>query len=208
MKRFIEGDDRSQITLLPERLEDYVAEDNPVRVVDAFVDQLDLLAMDFAGYALGGLSVGETKEEMEEVLAFMQPHLPDDKPHYLMGVGSPDDLFRGVRYGIDMFDCVLPTRIARHGSAMTSAGRLPIKNKSFEEDMRPLDESCDCHVCRTYTRSYIRHLLKAREIFGMRLVTYHNLYFLKQLMADVRTAIRENRFSDFVKRFEARYYQN
>lgn len=167
----------------------------------------DLARLDFAGYALGGLSVGEPKNSMEEVLAFMKPRLPEDKPHYLMGVGSPDNLFRGVRYGIDMFDCVLPTRIARHGSAMTSAGRIPIKNKAYEEDMRPLDEDCDCHVCKTYTRSYIRHLLKGREMFGQRLVSFHNLYFLKKLMADIRKSIREDRFMDFAGEFTERYYQ-
>ncbi len=166
----------------------------------------ELIKIDFPGYAIGGLSVGETKEEMNEMLAFLNPLMPKDKPRYLMGVGSPDDLVNGAIHGIDMFDCVLPTRIARHGSAMTSVGKVVIKNKTYESDLTPLDPNCDCHVCKTYTRSYLRHLFKAEEMLGLRLVTYHNLYFLKQHMANIREAIKNDRLLDFKKSFFKDYY--
>lgn len=166
----------------------------------------ELVKIDFPGYSIGGLSVGETKEEMYEVLEYLKDHLPKDKPRYLMGVGSPDDLIIGAMNGIDMFDCVLPSRIARHGSAMTSLGKIVIKNKTYEKDMTALDPFCDCKVCKTYTKSYIRHLFKSKEFLGQRLVTYHNLYFLKQLMKDIRQAIKEDRLLEFKKSFFARYY--
>lgn len=165
-----------------------------------------LLEIGFDGYAIGGLSVGETKREMNEMLDFLNPLMPQDKPRYLMGVGSPDDLVNGSIRGIDMFDCVLPTRIARHGTAMTSQGKVVIKNKTYERDMTPLDPHCDCKVCKTYTRSYLRHLFKADEILGLRLVTYHNLYFLKNLMKQIRNAILEDRLLDFKKSFFEDYY--
>ena len=167
-----------------------------------------LVEIDFPGYSIGGLSVGETKAEMMEMLEYLNPLMPKEQPRYLMGVGSPDDLVNGVIHGIDMFDCVLPTRIARHGSAMTSQGKVVIKNKTFEQDMRPLDEQCDCHVCKTYTRSYLRHLFKAEEMLGQRLVTYHNLYYLRTLMRQVRQAIQEDRLGDFRKQFFLDYYQS
>lgn len=167
----------------------------------------ELVKMDFPGYSIGGLSVGETKQEMYEMLEFLNPLMPYDKPRYLMGVGAPDDLVQGVIHGIDMFDCVLPTRIARHGTAMTSLGKVVIKNKEYEKDMRPLDEQCDCPVCKTYTRSYLRHLFKAGEMLGQRLVTYHNLYFLKNLMAQIRQAIKEDRLLDFQTQFMQDYYK-
>jgi queuine tRNA-ribosyltransferase len=167
----------------------------------------ELTKIDFPGYSIGGLSVGETKEEMYEVLEYLKDHMPKDKPRYLMGVGSPDDLIIGAMNGIDMFDCVLPTRIARHGSAMTSLGKVVIKNKIYEKDMTPLDPECDCKVCQTYTKSYIRHLFKAKEFLGQRLVTYHNLYFLKNLMKDIREAIKEDRLKDFKKQFFNKYYK-
>lgn len=157
----------------------------------------ELVRMDFPGYAIGGLSVGETKTEMYQVLDDTVPHLPSDKPRYLMGVGTPDDLIEGALRGIDMFDCVYPTRMARHGTAITHAGNVPIKNQTYAEDMAPLDAACDCKVCRTYTRSYIRHLFKSNEYLGPRLVSYHNLYFLKDLMARIRIAIQEDRLGDF-----------
>ncbi|MBN2504087.1 MAG: tRNA-guanine transglycosylase, partial [Bacilli bacterium] len=166
----------------------------------------ELEKIDFPGYSIGGLSVGETKEEMYEMLEFLADKLPKDKPHYLMGVGSPDDILAGVANGIDMFDCVLPTRIARHGTAMTSSGKIVIKNKTYEADLGPLDPECDCHVCRTYTRSYLRHLFKAGEILGLRLITYHNLFFLKNLMHQIRQAINEDRFLDFKREFMSKYY--
>ncbi|MBU1145448.1 MAG: tRNA guanosine(34) transglycosylase Tgt [Firmicutes bacterium] len=167
----------------------------------------ELINIDFEGYAIGGLSVGETKTEMLEMLEFLNPLMPASKPRYLMGVGSPDDLINGAINGIDMFDCVLPTRIARHGTAMTSTGKIVIKNKEYEKDMTPLDSNCSCQVCKTYTRSYIRHLFKAGEILGLRLVTYHNLYFLKQLMSQIREAIKEDRLLDFKTEFFSQYYK-
>jgi queuine tRNA-ribosyltransferase len=166
----------------------------------------DLVRIGFPGYAIGGLAIGESKAEMYRVLEFTKNILPEDKPRYLMGVGSPDDLVIGAMNGVDMFDCVQPTRIARHGTAMTSSGKVVIKNKEYEKDMRPLDEQCDCKVCRGYTRSYLRHLFKAGEMLGMRLVSYHNLYFLKKLMASVREAIAQDRLGDFQKEFFSRYY--
>jgi len=166
-----------------------------------------LIDLDFPGYSIGGLSVGETKQEMVDMLEYLNPILPKDKPRYLMGVGSPDDLINGAIHGIDMFDCVLPTRIARHGSAMTSRGKVVIKNKSYEADMTPLDPNCDCPVCKTYTKSYLRHLFKAEESLGQRLVSYHNLYFLKTVMRQIRQAIQEDRLGDFQKEFFWNYYQ-
>ncbi|AIC93956.1 tRNA guanosine(34) transglycosylase Tgt [Shouchella lehensis] len=165
----------------------------------------DLTSLDFPGYAVGGLSVGEPKDVMNRVLEFTTPLMPADKPRYLMGVGSPDSLIDGVIRGIDMFDCVLPTRIARNGTCMTSEGRLVVRNAKFARDFRPLDENCDCHVCRTYSRAYIRHLIKCEETFGFRLTTYHNLYFLLQLMKKVRQAIMEDRLQDFRDEFFESY---
>jgi queuine tRNA-ribosyltransferase len=168
----------------------------------------ELTKIDFPGYSIGGLSVGESKEEMYEMLEFLKDEMPKDKPRYLMGVGSPDDLIMGVLNGIDMFDCVLPTRIARHGSAMTSEGKVVIKNKIYDEDMKPLDPECDCWVCKNHTRSYLRHLLKGKEILGQRLVSYHNLYFLKNLMKQVREAIKNDRLIEFKQEFFTKYYDH
>ena len=165
----------------------------------------DLVSLDFPGYAIGGLSVGEPKDVMNRVLEFTAPLLPDDKPRYLMGVGSPDSLVDGAIRGIDMFDCVLPTRIARNGTCMTSVGRLVVRNAKYARDFRPLDENCDCHVCQNYSRAYIRHLIKCNEIFGFRLTTYHNLYFLLKLMEQVREAIRKDRLADFKEEFFEAY---
>ncbi|MGY4112635.1 tRNA guanosine(34) transglycosylase Tgt [Aeribacillus pallidus] len=165
----------------------------------------DLVSLDFSGYAVGGLSVGEPKEVMNRVLEFTVPLLPSDKPRYLMGVGSPDSLIDGAIRGIDMFDCVLPTRIARNGTLMTSTGRLVVKNAKYARDFGPLDESCDCYVCRNYSRAYIRHLIKSNETFGIRLTSYHNLYFLIKLMEQIRESIREDRLGDFREEFFERY---
>lgn len=165
-----------------------------------------LLSLDFPGYAVGGLSVGEPKELMYEVLEWTTPHMPQDKPRYLMGVGSPDALIEGTIRGIDMFDCVLPTRIARNGTAMTSIGRVVIRNAQYERDFSPLDPDCDCYTCRNYSRAYLRHLIKADEVLGIRLMTYHNLHFLIKLMQDVRQAITEDRLLDFRDQFFATYY--
>ncbi len=166
----------------------------------------ELLELDFPGYSVGGLSVGEPKELMNEVLDYTVPLLPKDKPRYLMGVGSPDALIDGVIRGIDMFDCVLPTRIARNGTAMTSQGKVVIKNAKHIEDFTPLDPNCDCYTCRNYTKAYLRHLFKAGEILSSRLITTHNLYFLINLMKDVRQAIMDDRLLDFREEFFSRYY--
>ncbi|KQC48045.1 queuine tRNA-ribosyltransferase [Geobacillus sp. Sah69] len=165
----------------------------------------DLVSLDFPGYAVGGLSVGEPKDVMNRVLEFTTPLLPADKPRYLMGVGSPDSLIDGAIRGIDMFDCVLPTRIGRNGTVMTSEGRVVIKNAQYARDFSPLDPNCDCYTCRNYTRAYIRHLIKCDETFGIRLTSYHNVYFLIKLMEQVRQAIREDRLADFREEFFERY---
>ena len=166
----------------------------------------EITAIDLPGYAIGGLSVGEPKEMMYEVLDYTVPLLPEDKPRYLMGVGSPDDLLEGVLRGIDMFDCVLPTRIARNGTAMTSQGKVVVRNASYAEDFSSLDPECDCYTCRNYTKAYLRHLIKCNEILGARLLTIHNLHFLLKLMENVREAIREDRLLDYKKDFFEKYY--
>lgn len=168
----------------------------------------DLVSLDFPGYSIGGLSVGESKAEMNRVLDFTTPMLPTNKPRYLMGVGSPDSLIDGVMRGVDMFDCVLPTRIARNGTCMTSRGRLAVKNAKFARDFRPLDEKCDCYTCRHYSRAYIRHLFKADETFGLRLTSYHNLYFLLNLMRQIRQAIMDDSLLDFKQDFFEEYGYN
>ncbi|NMA91412.1 MAG: tRNA guanosine(34) transglycosylase Tgt [Amphibacillus sp.] len=165
----------------------------------------DLTSLDFPGYAIGGLSVGEPKDIMNDILEFMTPLLPSDKPRYLMGVGSADSLIDGAIRGIDMFDCVLPTRVARNGTLMTSQGRLVVRNAKFARDFSPLDPNCDCYTCKNYSRAYIRHLIKTDEIFGLRLTTYHNLYFLLNLMEQVREAIKADRLGDFREEFFESY---
>lgn len=165
----------------------------------------DLTSLDFPGYAIGGLSVGEPKDVMNRVLEFTTPLLPNDKPRYLMGVGSPDSLIDGAIRGVDMFDCVLPTRIARNGTCMTSEGRVVVRNAKYARDFGPLDPNCDCYTCKNYSRAYIRHLIKADETFGLRLTSYHNLYFLVNLMEQVRQAIREDRLGDFREAFFEQY---
>ena len=155
-------------------------------------------AMDLPGYAVGGLSVGEPKELMYEMLEYSTSLLPQDKPRYLMGVGTPDCLVEGVQRGIDMFDCVYPTRVARNGMAMTWTGRLVMKNAQFTHDHTVLEEGCGCYACRNgYTRAYIRHLVRANEIFGLRLLSLHNLYFLQEFMRRMRQAILDDRFTEF-----------
>ena len=160
-----------------------------------------LAEIDFPGYSIGGLSVGESKKDMYEMLGYLKDVMPKDKPRYLMGVGSPDDLVVGSMNGIDMFDCVLPTRNARHGSAFTHNGKIQVKNLELKRSKEPLDSECDCYVCKTFTRAYLNHLIKSDEILGMRLVSYHNLYFLKTLMHDIREAIKEDRLLDFKNEF-------
>lgn len=161
--------------------------------------------LDFPGYAIGGLSVGEPAEVMKEILDVTVPLLPSDRPRYLMGVGSPDYLVEGVIRGIDMFDCVLPTRIGRNGTVFTSRGRIIVRDAKYARDFSPLDPECDCYVCRNFTRAYIRHLFKAGEILGLRLATWHNLKFLIDLMDKIRQAIREDRLLDFRKEFFSAY---
>ena len=167
----------------------------------------ELVAMDFPGYAVGGLSVGEPKEMMYRVLAATVPGLPADKPRYLMGVGTPDALLEGVRQGIDMFDCVLPTRIARNGRVMTGAGYLNMRNAIYAADTAPIDDRCSCQVCRQYSRAYIRHLLNAGEVLGIRLTTYHNLFFLARLMQEIRGAIVEGYFGRYYREMAPRLNQ-
>lgn len=163
-------------------------------------------AMDLPGYAVGGLSVGEPKELMYEMLEYSTSLLPQDKPRYLMGVGTPDCLVEGVQRGIDMFDCVYPTRVARNGMAMTWTGRLVMKNAQFTHDHAVLEEGCGCYACRNgYTRAYIRHLVRANEIFGLRLLSLHNLYFLQEFMRRMRQAILEDRFTEFRSDFFNHY---
>ncbi|MFW5444249.1 MAG: tRNA guanosine(34) transglycosylase Tgt [Methylococcaceae bacterium] len=160
-----------------------------------------LLDIGFDGYAIGGLSVGEPKDEMMATLDVVHNKMPVDKPRYLMGVGTPEDLVEAVRRGIDMFDCVMPTRNARNGHLFTRAGVVKIRNSQYEFDTRPLDESCACYTCQNYSRSYLRHLDKCREMLGPRLNTIHNLYYYLLLMQEMRDAIENSTFDDFVKQF-------
>ncbi len=157
------------------------------------------------GIAIGGLSVGEPKELMYEMLDALKPHLPESSPRYLMGVGSPDCLIEGVLRGIDMFDCVLATRIARNGTAFTSKGKVVVKNAKYKEDFSPLDDECDCYCCKHYTKAYLRHLINTGEILGGRMLSLHNLRFLIKLMEDIRTAIKEDRFLEFRDEFYKKY---
>ncbi|WP_308553238.1 tRNA guanosine(34) transglycosylase Tgt [uncultured Peptoniphilus sp.] len=165
----------------------------------------DLVAMDFPGYAVGGLSVGEPKDIMVDILDYTTDYLPEDKPRYLMGVGTPDYLFEAVEHGIDMADCVLPTRIARNGTAMTSVGKVIAKNGKYKEDFTSLDENCDCYTCKNYTKAYIRHLFNVNEILAYRLLSIHNIYFLTKLMENIRNAILEDRFLEYKKEFYESY---
>lgn len=156
--------------------------------------------LDLDGYAIGGLAVGETHEEMYHILDVTVPHLPQDKPVYLMGVGTPENILEGIERGVDFFDCVYPSRNGRHGQVYTHKGKLNLRNAQYELDTRPLDEECDCPVCRNYSRAYIRHLLKAGEMLGMRLCVLHNLYFYNKMVADARSAILDNSFLEFKKK--------
>ena len=157
----------------------------------------------FDGYAIGGLSVGEPHDERDRVLDFTVPELPEDRPRYLMGVGRPEDIIAGVLRGIDMFDCVMPTRNARNGYLFTSRGVLKIRNARYENDLGPIDPDCRCEACAHYSRAYIRHLEKCNEILGARLMTIHNLHFYQTLMAGLRDAIDEDRLDTFASQFLA-----
>lgn len=165
----------------------------------------DLIKLDFPGYAIGGISVGEPKKEFIDILKFTAPLMPENKPRYLMGVGSPDYLIESAIAGIDMCDCVLPTRLARHGTAITSKGKVVIRNATYEKDFAPLDDECDCYACRCFTRAYIRHLIKTNEILGMRLVSMHNLRFLTKLMERIRIEIENDNLMNFKKEFYEKY---
>lgn len=161
--------------------------------------------LDFPGYSIGGLSVGEPKDEMYRVLDALEPVMPKNKPRYLMGVGSPDAIIEGVIRGVDMFDCVLPTRIARNGTAMTSIGQLPIRNAVFKDDMTSLDEECDCYTCKNFTKAYLRHLINANEILASTLLTIHNITFLVNLIKNIRNAIKEESLLEFRDKFFKEY---
>ena len=163
------------------------------------------MEINFPGYAVGGLSVGEPKELMCDILQFTTQFLPEDKPRYLMGVGTPDYLIEAALRGIDMCDCVLPTRIARNGTALTSHGKVVIRNATYEKDWNKLDEECDCYTCKNYTRAYIRHLVKTNEILGIRLLSIHNLRFLVRLMEQVREAIENDNLFKFRNEFYKKY---
>lgn len=165
----------------------------------------DLIELDFPGYAIGGISVGEPKEKFIEILQYTAPLMPKDKPRYLMGVGTPDYLIEAAIAGIDMCDCVLPTRIARHGTALTSHGKLVVRNATYEHDFTPLDPECDCYACKNYTRAYIRHLIKANEILGIRLLSIHNIKFLTNLMDKVRIEIENDNLGSFRDEFYRKY---
>ncbi len=167
----------------------------------------EIVDLDLPGYAIGGISVGESKEDYIGVLDYAPQLLPENKPRYVMGIGTPDYIFEAVQRGVDMFDCVEPTRIARHGMAMTSHGRISIKNAKFERDFTPLDPECDCYTCRNYTRAYLRHLFKAGETMSHMLLTEHNLRFLSKLSEDIRRSIEEDRFSEFKEEFYSKYYE-
>ena len=164
-----------------------------------------IAALDFPGHGIGGMAVGETKTAMLATLDWMDAALPEHKPRYLMGVGEPTDLINGVARGMDMFDCVLPTRLARHGAAFTHTGRINMRNKSFEEDDRPIDAGCACYTCTMFTRSYVRHLLHVGEILGLYLMSLHNIHFLIQLMSEIRQSIFEDCFESFASDWLARY---
>lgn len=165
----------------------------------------ELVELDFDGYALGGLGVGEPPSLRKELIEFTTDYLPSDKPRYLMGIGTPGELLDSVSLGIDIFDCALPTRIARNGGIFTRKGRISLRNAEHKEDSSPLDVECDCYTCRNYSRAYLRHLLWAREILGMRLTSYHNVYFLTHLMKEAGEAIKRDRFREFKDEFLEMY---
>ena len=165
----------------------------------------ETVKMNFDGYSIGGTALGESKEVMHNMIDFTIKYLPEDKPRYLMGVGTPEDILDGVERGVDMFDCVLPTRIARHGSLMTFSGKINIKDKKYEYDFTPIDDRCDCPTCKNYTKSYLRHLFRTDEGLGKRLLSIHNLRFLIRLSEDIRKAILEDRFSEFKEEFLKEY---
>ena len=167
---------------------------------------IETVKMNFDGYSIGGVSVGEGKKEMYEQIDYCIDYLPTDKPRYLMGVGEPEDILEGVERGVDMFDCVLPTRIARHGNAFTHHGKTNIRNSKYREDFTPIEESCDCYACKHYTKAYIRHLIVANETFGARLLSIHNIRFLIRLTEEIRESIKNDCFLEYKERFLNDYF--
>ena len=165
----------------------------------------ELISIDFPGYAIGGLAVGENKEDMLRIVNLMDRVLPKEKPRYLMGVGTPLDLLENIEHGVDMFDCVMPTRHARNGQAFTRDGRLTVRNGKYKEDFHPLQDDCDCYACRNFSRAYIRHLINVKEILGIRLTTIHNLTFYNTLIKEIREAINSGTFSEYKNNFIERY---
>lgn len=165
----------------------------------------EMAKLDLPGFGIGGLSVGEPKEIMYDMLDQLMPHMPVQKPRYLMGVGSPDCLIEGVLRGVDMFDCVLATRVARNGTVFTRRGRLVVRNAKYAEDFTPLDPECDCYACSNFTRGYIRHLFKAGEILALRLNSIHNIYFLTKIMEEMRTAIENDALKDWTQDFYGKH---
>lgn len=168
----------------------------------------ELVKLDFDGYSIGGTSVGEDKETMYKMVDYAIKYLPEDKPRYLMGVGEPTDLFEGVERGVDMFDCVLPTRLARHGHAFTLDGKINLKNAKYKDDFTSIDKDCDCECCKNYTKAYIRHLIIANETLGQRLLSIHNLRFLIRIMENIRISIKEDKFIEYKENFIKRYKSN
>lgn len=166
---------------------------------------LDIRELDLPGYAIGGLAVGESHEEMYRIIDAVEPHMPENKPRYLMGVGTPTNIIEGVARGIDFFDCVLPARNARHGHLYTENGCINLNNEKYKEDPNPIDAECDCYVCRTYSRAYIRHLFRAKEMLAMRLAVIHNLHFYNRLMERIRNALDEGRFEEFRSKYSGRF---
>ena len=195
-KEKLEELNRTPGTVNPEQ---YLFGINQGGVIDDIrIDHAKRIAeLDLPGYAIGGLAVGETHEEMYHILDVTVPHLPQDRPVYLMGVGTPENILEAVDRGVDFFDCVYPSRNGRHGQVYTHYGKLNLKNKCYEKDMRPIEEGCQCPACRRFSRAYIRHLLKAGEMLGLRLAVLHNLYFYNHLMEEIRAAIREGRYEAF-----------
>jgi len=166
---------------------------------------IETVKMDFDGYSIGGTSVGEGKDTMYKMIDYAVPYLPEDKPRYLMGVGDPIDILEGVERGIDMFDCVLPTRLARHSNAFTKNGKINIRNSKYKEDFTPIEENCDCYACKNYTKAYIRHLMVAEETFGARLLSIHNIRFLIKMMEEIRLSIKNNEFKTYKENFIKEY---
>lgn len=167
---------------------------------------IETVKMNFDGYSIGGVANdGESKEDMYKAIDYSVPYLPEDKARYLMGVGDPIDILEGIKRGVDMFDCVLPTRIARHGNAFTKRGKLNIRNQKYKEDFTPLESGCDCYACKNYTKAYIRHLIIANETFGARLLSIHNIRFLIRLVEGARTAIRDDKYEEYMNSFIKEY---